>query len=211
MWPLTHIELLEPYGPNVATAEGKTYQFHVRITAAPFNEASGANELVWSETVLQTRHYLDALSKTREGDFRLDANGLTLAVISRAGFGKKVDWTAQSGDTGHNIPQGYRMSFLRAISDTTHYINAILLLPSWLMSMTPLSQATLAHSQLEKYLREMTRKEKDHISLDKNHESEFARGNLLTSVMRASASEEASSTEKDHTEKKKGFTEDEVM
>jgi hypothetical protein len=41
-------ETLRRYDPNVATTEGKAYNFHVRITAPPFNDGSGANDLVWN-------------------------------------------------------------------------------------------------------------------------------------------------------------------
>lgn len=202
------IELLEPYGPNVATAEGKTYQFHVRITAAPFSDASGANDLVWSETLKQTRLLLASWAQSSSRELQLDVNGLTLAVISLAGFGKPVQWTSNSEDQTKNIPKGYKLSFLKAINDTTAYMIAILLLPGWLMTMTPLAKAALAHSQLDKYMREMIRNEKKNISENKDHESSTARGNLLTSLMRASANEATSSKGNG---KKVAFTEDEVM
>ena len=156
----------------------------------------------------QTRLLLASWAQSSSRELQLDVNGLTLAVISLAGFGKPVEWTSNSEDQTNNIPPGYKLSFLRAINDTTKYMIAILLLPNWLMSLTPLKNAALAHSQLDKYMREMIRGEKKNISENKDHESSAARGNLLTSLMRASA-DEASSTK--GSGKKVAFTEDEVM
>ena len=156
----------------------------------------------------QTRLLLASWAQSSSRELQLDVNGLTLAVISLAGFGKPVEWTSNSEDQTNNIPPGYKLSFLRSINDTTKYMIAILLLPNWLMSLTPLKNAALAHSQLDKYMREMIRGEKKNISENKDHESSAARGNLLTSLMRASANE-ASSTKGNG--KKVAFTEDEVM
>ncbi|KAI9878966.1 MAG: hypothetical protein M1830_010020 [Pleopsidium flavum] len=209
--PRDKYKLLEPYGPNVATAEGKTYRFHVRITAPPFGDMSGANDLVWNETMSQTRLLMNSWSQHTSRELQLDVNGLTLAVISLAGFGKRLDWTSNSGDTNKSIPPGYKLSFLKAISDTTGHMIAILLLPNWLLRLTPLRKAALAHTQLDKYMREMIRAEKIKIRENKDHQSASARGNLLTSVMNASASEAAASIKAGGHIRKEAFTEDEVM
>lgn len=206
--PRDKYKLLEPYGPNVATAEGKTYQFHVRITAAPFSDASGANDLVWSETMKQTRLLLASWAQSSSRELQLDVNALTLAVISLAGFGKPVQWSSKSEDDSKDVPRGYKLSFLRAINDTTANMIAILLLPAWLMNLTPLAKAALAHSQLDKYMRDLIRSEEMNIIKDKNHESAAARGNLLTSLLRASANEANSMPANS---RKVAFTEDEVM
>lgn len=82
---------LEPYGPNVATAEGATYRFHVRNTAPSFGDMSGANELVWNETIYQTRQLSQAWSQHETPQpLQMDVNSLTLSVISLAGFGKRL-------------------------------------------------------------------------------------------------------------------------
>ncbi|MCJ1243901.1 hypothetical protein MMC30_001098 [Trapelia coarctata] len=210
--PRDKMELLEPYGPNVATAEGKTYQFHVRVTAPPFSDTAGANDLVWSETLLQTRLLISSWDKKASLDLQRDINALTLAVISFAGYGKRVDWTSSS-TSAETIPSGYTMSFLKAIQETVDHMVAILLLPKWLMRLIHLREAAEAHSQFDRYLREIIRTEKQNFSENKNYESKAARGNLLTSVLRASALEGASGGKAtdDEEGKKRAFTEDEVM
>ncbi|KAJ4349462.1 uncharacterized protein N0V89_008077 [Didymosphaeria variabile] len=207
---LPRTEILEPYGPNVATAEGKTYQFHVRITAPPFGDMSGANDLVFAETMTQTERLMQSWSSKPSDELQFDVNGLTLAVISMAGFGKRLDWTSNQDDTS-NIPSGYDMSFLRAISDTTGYMTAILLLPKWLLRLTPLKCAAVAHENLDRYMRAMIRAERERILSDNAYESVSARGNLLTSILKASALEAAENARKDSSARKEAFTEDEVM
>ncbi|KAL8898399.1 MAG: hypothetical protein Q9207_006722 [Kuettlingeria erythrocarpa] len=210
--PPDKYKLLEPYGPNVATAEGADYRFHVRITAPPFGDMSGANDLVWDETLKQTKILGEAWASNVPRELDMDVNALTLAVISKAGFGKQVDWMS---NTQHelSLPQGHRMSFLKAISDTTTHMLAILVAPAWLLRLTPLAKAHFAHRELDTYLRELIREESARIEANKDHQSLTARGNLLTSVMRASHNEAKGGTQQNASkgERKDGFTEDEVM
>ncbi|KAL5425800.1 hypothetical protein PMIN07_011423 [Paraphaeosphaeria minitans] len=208
--PRDKYKLLEPYGPNVATAEGKTYRFHVRITAPPFGDMSGANDLVFAETTSQTKRLIESWSCKPSDELQFDVNGLTLAVISMAGFGKRLDWTSNQDDSA-NIPPGYDLSFLRAISDTTSYMTAILLLPKWLLRITPFRCAAVAHDNLDRYMREMIRAERKQILSDAAYESASARGNLLTSILKASALEGAQSATVGSSARKEAFTEDEVM
>lgn len=203
-------ELLELYGPNVATAEAAEYRFHVRITAPPFSDGSGVNELVWSETMCQTRNLLRKWEQEPPGDFHNDINALTLAVISFAGFGRKLESvTEQSQD----IPSGYKMSFLRAVSDTTAFMFAILVFPAWLMKITPLAKAQLAHAQLDKYLRAMICKERVAIESGGNVKSRGPTGNLLQAVLKSSYDSVQKEEQQKIGEKTKkgGFTENEVL
>lgn len=207
--PPDKYKILEPYGPNVATAEGATYRFHVRVTAPPFGDLSGVNDLVWNETIHQTRRLSEVWSKQSSHDLGMDVNSLTLAVISLAGFGKRVDWMSSSDD--QHIPRGYKLSFLKAISDTTAYMVAILLFPGWLLNLSPWRKAHTAHVQLDKYLRQIIREEKSSLEQDSSYQNSKARANLLTSVIRASRTEAQIDSQKTGSSRKDMFTEDEVM
>lgn len=138
----------------------------------------------------------------------MDVNSLSLAVISLAGFGKHLDWAGRS-DGDVNIPKGYKMSFLKAINDTTAFTVAILPLPAWFLNLTPMKKAATANQQLDKYMREMIRAEKFEISKNADYQNKNARGNLLTAVLKASASESARKGESGCL--KQEFTEKEVM
>lgn len=201
--------MLEPYGPNVATTEGATYRFHVRITASTFQDSSGVNDLVWSETAYQTRKLGEAWSQGSPRHLVTDVNALTLALISRAGFGKRVEWTSNSDDD-KEVPEGYRMSFLRAMDTSTAHIVAILIAPGWLLDLSGKRETHVARDQLEKYLREMIRTERKNVADNQEYQNRGAKGNLLTSVLQASDAEEKG-VQKPGETKKKGFTEQETL
>lgn len=197
----------------MATAEGATYRFHVRVTAPPFGDNSGVNDLVWTETLHQTKQLSRKWAKSVTQDLEMDVNGLTLAVISRAGFGKSLR-SDGDGNEGDKIPTSYKISFLQAIHDTTSHMVSILMLPGWLLNLTPLRKAHLAHAQLDKYLREMIRAERKKLQQDENHQSSTAKGNLLTAVMRASFSEGQATNKASNSAlriRKEAFNEDEVL
>lgn len=180
--------------------------------APPFADGSGANDLVWNETRLQTRRLVSSWHSQTSSSIQLDINGLTLAVIAKAGFGQELGWTANSASGEKLLPTGHTMTFLEAMTKTMIYMIPVLLLPRWLMYMSPLRNAAVAHREFEKYVREMIREEKRKISESRRYESVSARGNLLTSVLQASADQAiAVSKPDDVNARKQAFTEDEVM
>jgi cytochrome P450 len=204
------LELLEIYGPNIVTTEGKTFRFHLRIVAPPFADGSGANDLVWNESKFQTSRLMSSWHKQSPSSIQRDIDSLSLAVIAKAAFGQQLDWTAHSTETKKAVPAGHTLTFTEAMNETTHHMITVLLLPRWLMYITPFRNAAIAHSEFERYVREMIRAEKRNIRQSKGYESASARGNLLTSVLRASESE-ATATPKPGDAKKQAFSEDEVM
>lgn len=200
--------MLEPYGPNVVTTEGKEYNFHIRITAPPFNDGSEANDLVWKEATRQTRQLMDSWSK--EGstrDLSLDIGRLTLGVISYTGFGQRLDFAADLSDSKNANPPGYKLSLLHALHTVVKYMVTILIIPKWFMRMTPMAYIALAHTELEKYMRAMIQSETIKLEKDAEYQSSDAKGNLLTSLLRASAKEGAALGQG----RKHAFTEDEVL
>ena len=181
----------------------------MRIVAPPFGDGSGANELVWKETIAQTKKLSRNWAQESSRKLQMDVNHLTLTVISLAGFGKSIEW-ASTTDGDQYVPPGYQMSFLKAINDTTTYMVSILLFPGWVLNLTPFRKIHVAHSQLDKYMRAMIRTEKKALENDRDYQSSKAKGNLLTAIMRASATE-AQVGSKEYSNRKHGFTEDEVM
>lgn len=161
----------------------------------------------------QTRALLREWAKGSPKDIREDVNALTLAVISLAGFGRKLESVTEQAK---DIPTGYKISFLRAISDTTTFMLAILVFPAWLLRISPYAKAELAHSQLDKYLRQMIRAEKKKIEDGLGEETKGARRNLLNMVVESSyeagqEEEKRHAAERDKSVRKHAFTEDEVM
>jgi cytochrome P450 len=193
----------------VVTTEGKTFRFHLRIVAPPFADGSGANDLVWNESKFQTSRLMSSWHKQNPSSIQRDVDSLSLAVIAKAGFGQRLDWTAHSTATEQAVPSGHKLSFTEAMNETTQHMIPVLLLPRWLMYITPLRKAAIAHGEFEKHVRGMIRAEKRNITESKGYASASARGNLLTSVLRASESEAAAAPKSG--DKKQAFSEDEVM
>nr|AVY05536.1 cytochrome P450 monooxygenase [Nodulisporium sp.] len=205
--PRDKYKILEPYGPNVATAEGSTYRFHVRMTAPTFSDLTGVNNLVWKETTRQTGLLVENWTKAAPQRLDEDINALTLAVISLAGFGKKLESVHEQAQ---DIPPGYKISFLTALRHTTSYMLAILLFPTWLLDLTPYAEASLAKRQLDTYLRQIIRQERS--SGGKDTEPELGtRGNLLQSVVHAFQEDEEQPKQAGHQARQRAFSEDEVM
>jgi cytochrome P450 len=210
---LMKTEILEPYGPNVATAEGAEYRFHVRITAPPFSDSSGVNNVVWNETMRQTEALLNYWARVPPGAIHEHVNALTLAVISLAGFGKRLGTVR---DQANHIPPGYNISFLRAISGTTNIMLTILVFPSWLLKISPYAKAQLAHSQLDKYLRQMIRADRAEVENNVRGDTKELHRNLLHMLIRSSykAGQEEKhqrTAQKDGSTRKHAFTEEEVL
>lgn len=139
----------------------------------------------------------------------MDVNALTLAFISLAGFGKQVTWRGKTAEN-EDIPKGYKMDFLKAVIATTDHMIAILLLPRWLLRLSPLRNPAVGHSQLEKYMREMIRSEQKEIKIDESQRTSKFKGNLLSELLKASALDADSKTSGPG-ERKEAFTENEVM
>ncbi|ERF69442.1 hypothetical protein EPUS_07846 [Endocarpon pusillum Z07020] len=133
---------------------------------------------------------MSSWSQYSSQELQLDVNGLTLAVISLAGFERRLAWVSNLKDTSDSMPQGYKMSFLKAMNDTTHHMISILLLPQCLLRLSPKWNAAPAHSQLSLYLRKMIRNERRRIE---------------------SASEATASVDGQGKERENAFTEDKVM
>ena len=95
--------VLEFFGANVNTANGKTWERHRRITVPPFNERNSS--LVWDEAGRQARMMLDDWRGGDHADDDVDGKQtkvvratqddcmtLALHVLIRAGFGLRYDF-----------------------------------------------------------------------------------------------------------------------
>ncbi|TGJ85045.1 hypothetical protein E0Z10_g3720 [Xylaria hypoxylon] len=203
--PRDKYKILEPYGPNVVTAEGSTYRFHLRITAPSFSESTGINELVWQETTRQTKLLMDNWTKGLTKKLEEDVGAMTLGVISLAGFGKRVESVHEQSK---DVEAGFEISFLTGLQLIARHIFAVLVFPTWFLDWTPWAQASLAKRQLEKYLRAMIRNGSKPLAPDDS----IAKGSvtLLDSIV-GTAREDAQNTQNQLKGKRHGFTENEVM
>jgi len=168
---------LNIYGKNVVSSEGATWRQHRKATSPPFTEKN--NHLVWAESIDQASAMLASwLGPGGQGDQTVDrvaddAMRLSLHVISRAGFGRKMHWPSSTeapagvdagsfdsskikNDVTDRDP-GHTMSYVYAIHCLLDSILAQFLLPRWFLRHAPfkvLRKADEAYVEWGKYMTE---------------------------------------------------------
>lgn len=181
--PLEVYASIRLYGNNVVTSEGQLWRHHRKITSPPFSEKN--NHLVWTETLEQCQAMVNAwfdgsTGKTESKTIYTladDAMRLSLYVISRAGFGVRLQWpgTEEAHANGHvkneeegsasgsGITQGHTMSYTDALGSLLHNIIWVLLLPPFLLKHLPFQRIKESHTafiEWGKYLNEMFQQKK---------------------------------------------------
>ena len=195
--------MIEPFGPNVVSSEGNLWRFHHRITAPPFGDA--ANHLVWVETLRQAKFVVPSWFSSEAVNLKADIYRLGVNVMASAGFGRQIDWT----DDGKAVPEGHAISLLDSIMGIVLYLPYILLLPKWLLRLSPWKIAHTAYTEFERYMREFIALEKARIKSGSGYEDK-TKGNLLTTLLATSAAEEKNS-EQGGSGQRCSFTDDEVL
>ena len=144
-------EVLKIYGNNVVTSEGQLWRHHRKITSPPFSEKN--NHLVFTETLGQCQDMVDSwMNGDKESSKTVhtvadDAMRLSLHVISRGGFGVRLEWPKKAkaaengnvkGEEGNtstaSVPEGHIMSFADALGSLLHNLLPILIVPKFLLS-----------------------------------------------------------------------------
>ncbi|CAD0018746.1 unnamed protein product [Aureobasidium pullulans] len=111
------------FGKNVVSTEGSIWRHHRKITSPPFTEKN--NHLVWQESLHQAQSMMASLvGKNSEGkgtvtDIAAATMRLSLHIISRAGFGRRLLWPheelEENGQAGV-VPEGHTMTYKDALS-----------------------------------------------------------------------------------------------
>ncbi len=212
----THIYTsIDIYGKNVATTEGSAWRRHRKLTSPPFTEKN--NQLVWTETLDQTQAMLDVwVGKDRKGDRTVerimdDTMRLSLHVISRAGFGRKLEWP-QTEDATKNgtqiyedsskiqnekaeIDDGHSMSFTFALHCLLDNILLTFLVKHWILKQSPLKvmrRTYAAYVEWGNHMREMVVSKKAAIQSGKGMDEMDIMGQLVKGQV--SAPDEKSSS-----------------
>ena len=150
--PLEVYGSLMLYGANVVTTEGQIWRAHRKITSPPFSEKN--NHLVWEEAIFQAQSMIDSWMRggTRSRTIATigeDSMRLALHVISRAGFGRRLQWPMTSEEGRENrsarpvdsavkqveIDEGHTMSYAGTLSTLLRYMIWILIVPLPILSM----------------------------------------------------------------------------
>ena len=179
----THIYTsVDIYGKNVVSSEGAEWRHHRKSTSPPFTEKN--NHVVWAETLDQTQAMLESwVGKDGRGNKTVDrimddTMRLSLHVISRAGFGRKLEWPTESTVSTHDaaytdpskiknqaddIDPGHRMSYTYSLHCLLDNILFQFLMPRWLLSRLPFARTRLANEayfEWGQYMREMVSRKK---------------------------------------------------
>lgn len=163
--------IMELYGANVDSANGKVWERHRRVTVPPFNER--VSETVWEETGRQ----IEAARRKWERDgvvrsTQEDTTRVAFNVLSATGFGVQCDFEGGGEDYGDAdlTKSGHRLSYRDALG---HILNNIVMViiyllihkagwPVWAM-WGRLGQTVVAMDEFGLYMKEMLQKERERI------------------------------------------------
>lgn len=191
------------YGGNVVSAEGNQWRQHRKAISPPFTEKN--NHLVWQETIDQSISMMGSwLGPDKQGDKTVDRVAddtmrLSLHVISRAGFGRKMEWPEgdenvkldESYDDQSKIKnetdaadEGHSMSYTYALHCLLDNIFFHFLFPKWLLRKIPSSRVRKALESYEEwgnYMKEAVARKRTDIQVgkDTNDESMDILGQLV--------------------------------
>ncbi|KIW62438.1 hypothetical protein PV04_10611 [Phialophora macrospora] len=205
--------MLDFYGPNLDTVNGKVWDRHRKITVPPFNEQNSA--LVWRETAEQADQMLEVWSKaeyvtTTQGD----VHAVALNVLCGAGFGLHssfVDTRAPVSDGQSQLRLGYRQSLQTLLANIVQLVLLSLLkkagIPQY-MFVGGMRRIALAYEEFKGYMMEMLEKEKAAFE-----QGDLTRHNLMSALVRASEqSQRAARTSKESPDMSAaGLSDEEVL
>ena len=157
----THIyRSVDLFGKNVVSTEGAYWRHHRKITSPPFTEKN--NHLVWFESLHQAQSMMDGWlpnGKEESGplkDIATQAMRLSLHVISRAGFGVRLEWPHE--EVKAHVPEGHTLTYKEALERLLENIIVVMLTPKWILRWSPFELHTVANEayvEWGKYMREM--------------------------------------------------------
>ena len=159
----THIYgSVDLFGKNVVSTEGAYWRHHRKITSPPFTEKN--NHLVWLESLHQAQSMMDGwigkdqVETAALKDVSTQAMRLSLHVISRAGFGVRLQWPHE--EVSKQIPEGHTLTYKEALERLLENIIVVMLTPKLILRNSPFQLhkvANEAYVEWGKYMREMYR------------------------------------------------------
>lgn len=215
----THIyRSVDVYGKNVVSTEGAVWRQHRKATSPPFTEKN--NHLVFSETIDQASDMLASwLGPDGKGNVTVDrvmddTMRLSLYVISRAGFGRKLQWPSADSKADVDLnyvdeskiqnqtderDPGHSMSYTYAIHCLLDNILVQFIMPRWLIQRMPfakLQKANEAYLEWGNYMKEAVASKKKLLSSeDGKNESMDILGQLVKGQLQSETSKDVHLTD----------------
>ncbi|KAK5080450.1 hypothetical protein LTR05_008560 [Lithohypha guttulata] len=181
-------QVLDVFGPNVDSVNGKVWERHRRITVPPFNERiSGC---VWDEAGRQAKGALEVwLANSREETVRSTQNDcmkIALHVLTRAGFGVSYDFSGEGKTV--NRSGRHKLTYRDALRTLLDNMVIVFFLriaqqggwPLW-ATWGRARKVLDAHAEFQDYMTEMMAEEKTRMQ-----SGEKDRGNLMSVLVRSS-------------------------
>ncbi|EXJ83070.1 hypothetical protein A1O1_06688 [Capronia coronata CBS 617.96] len=190
--------MLDIYGPNLDTVNGKDWDRHRKVTVPPFNEQNSA--LVWRETGEQIEEVLDIWAgKAQVTSTQPDVHAVALNVLCGAGFGMHSSFVDSKlpPDNNGSVKEhlGYRESLRTLLANIVQLVILGLLkragVPNWIW-FGGMRKLSVAYDEFKSYMAEMLAREKTAFE-----QGDFSRHNLMSELVRAlELSKQASDSEK---------------
>lgn len=203
---------LDIYGKNVVSSEGAMWRQHRKATSPPFTEKN--NHLVWAESIDQASDMLASwVGPDGKGDITVDrvmddTMRLSLYVISRAGFGRKLKWPSADAQADVDVnyvdhskiqnqqadrDPGHSMSYTYAIHCLLDNILLQFLLPRWVVERVPVKafqKAQEAYFEWGAYMKEAVANKKK--TLEASNDTSKDQMDLLAQLVKGQMTSEKS-------------------
>ncbi|EXJ73663.1 uncharacterized protein A1O5_03425 [Cladophialophora psammophila CBS 110553] len=200
------------YGKNVVSTEGSIWRQHRKATSPPFTEKN--NHLVWAESIDQASDMLASwVGPDGKGDITVDrvmddTMRLSLYVISRAGFGRKLQWPSADAKADVDVNYvdkskiqndqddrdlGHSMSYTYAIHCLLDNILVQFLVPRWIVKRMPFTRfqkANEAYYEWGNYMKEAVASKKK--TLEVGSENSKDQMDLLAQLVKGQMASEKS-------------------
>ncbi|KAK3710934.1 hypothetical protein LTR37_009955 [Vermiconidia calcicola] len=172
------------FGKNVVSTEGSYWRHHRKITSPPFTEKN--NSMVWLESLHQAQSMMTGWVG-EEGkatgplkDIAAQSMRLSLHVISRAGFGVRLEWPHEEVD--RLIPEGHTLSYKTALERLLENLIVVMLTPRWILKYSPFKLHRVANEafvEWGKYMGEMYRDKRNEVKSGESREGMDLMGALV--------------------------------
>jgi hypothetical protein len=180
-------EMLEPYGPNIASTEGDLWKFHSRIASPTFDEYT--QKLVWEESTRRTEGLVSLWSKDKDYGWEKGMYSLTMEVMVTVSFGQQPDWNADEAEKPRSRP--HELSFLGALRGVVMHLPQILIIPKALLRRSPWKFAHTSYFELDRHMNELLVQGTK--NLDMGLENSRTNENLLKAILRSNRENEEKS------------------
>ncbi|KAL2408265.1 Cytochrome P450 monooxygenase ORF6 [Exophiala dermatitidis] len=203
--------MLDIYGPNLDTVNGKVWDRHRKITVPPFNEQNSA--LVWREAGEQADQMLAIWrSKAEVTSTQSDVHAVALNVLCGAGFGVHSSFVDTRLPPDHSLSAeeylGYRESLRVLLANIVPLVVLGLLkkvgVPNWIW-FGNMRKVAVAYDEFKGYMSELITRERTAIE-----QGDFSRHNLMSELVRAQEQSKQAAGGDKETATTVGLSEDEV-